>query len=129
MRDLLKDKQTSVAVVGATDSPGKYGGIIYRFLKKKGYVVWAVNPNTETVDGDPAQPHLEDLPSQPDIIDFVVPADVGKVVAEEVIELGWDNVWLQPGAESPDLIDVLRETGISTIHDDCIMVQVNQIPG
>ncbi|MPZ54059.1 MAG: CoA-binding protein, partial [Acidimicrobiia bacterium] len=59
----------------------------------------------------------------------VVPADVGKVVAEEVIELGWDNVWLQPGAESPDLIDVLREAGISTIHDDCIMVQVNQIPG
>ncbi|NIQ54637.1 MAG: CoA-binding protein, partial [Gemmatimonadetes bacterium] len=51
-----------MAVVGATDSPDKYGGIIYRDLKRRGFRVFAVNPGRETVDGDPAYAGLADLP-------------------------------------------------------------------
>ncbi len=45
---LLASTDIDIAVVGATDSPGKYGGIIYRDLKGLGYRVRAVNPNRAT---------------------------------------------------------------------------------
>ena len=51
-----------VAIVGATDARGKYGGIIYRDLKAKGYRVVGVNPGRESVDGDPVYPDLASLP-------------------------------------------------------------------
>jgi len=49
---LLAGPGASVAVIGATDHMSKYGGIIYRDLKRKGYEVFAVNPYRETVVGD-----------------------------------------------------------------------------
>lgn len=120
---LLTEPDTTVAVVGATDNPSKYGSIIYRDLKKRGYRVFAVNPHRQTVDGDPAYPNLAALPEEPTIIDMVVPPEIGAKVVEEVYELGLDNVWLQPGAESPELIDLLEEREIAHVADACIMVR------
>jgi len=40
------------AVVGASDNPEKYGNLIYKKLKSRGYRVYPVNPNYETIDGD-----------------------------------------------------------------------------
>jgi len=42
------------AVVGASDNPEKYGNLIYKKLKSRGYRVYPVNPNYETIDGDNA---------------------------------------------------------------------------
>ena len=56
LTQLLASTDIDIAVVGATDSPGKYGGIIYRDLKRLGYRVLAVNPNRAQVDGDRCYP-------------------------------------------------------------------------
>lgn len=120
---LLADDDTSVAVVGATDVPSKYGSVIYRDLKRKGFKVFAVNPNRDTVDGDPAYDTLADLPEAPDIVDLVLPADKGVEVVRRALELGYDRVWVQPGAESPELLTLLQESGADYIAHACIMVQ------
>lgn len=120
--ELLAEPTTSVAVVGATDNAAKFGYEIYRDLKTHGYPVWPVNPNRETVDGDLAYPNVSALPEAPTIIDFVVPAEIGRKVAEEAINLGYRRIWLQPGADSPELISYLEEEGAEFIADACIMV-------
>ena len=120
---LLAKKDAVIAVVGATDHLEKYGAIIYRDLKRRDYRVLAVNPNTESVDDDPAYPTLRDLPAQPDIVDFVVPADVGMQVAKTAKQIGMGNIWLQPGAESGELVEFLEQSGLDFDYDTCIMVQ------
>jgi predicted CoA-binding protein len=119
---LLSDTDTIIAVVGATDSPGKYGGVAYRFLKGRGYRVFAINPGQGTVDGDPAYPDLGSLPDRPDIINLVVPARVGSRVVDEAAELGYRSVWFQPGADDPQVVDKARELGMDVVAGDCIMV-------
>lgn len=123
LTERLKEQSAVIAVVGATDHLEKYGAIIYRDLKARGYRVLAVNPNPDTVDDDPAYPSLRDLPEKPDIIDFVVPADIGLGVAKTAVAAGLNNIWLQPGAESRELISFLEESGLDYDHDSCIMVQ------
>ena len=70
---LLQDSDTTIAVVGATDNRSKYGSIIYRDLKAKGFAVYPVNTRRSNVDGDPAYPTLGDLPQPPTIVNIVVP--------------------------------------------------------
>lgn len=120
---LLHEPGATVAVVGATDDPSKYGSVIYRDLKRKGFTVWAVNPNRATVDGDQAYPTLADLPDSPTVVNVVVPPAVGLVVLEQCRQLGLTNVWLQPGAESPELLAALQDGGFNYLADACIMVR------
>ncbi|HSM44469.1 MAG TPA: CoA-binding protein [Acidimicrobiia bacterium] len=120
---LLSEPGTSIAVIGATDHPTKYGGIIYRDMKQKGFPVFAVNPYRETVDGDPCWPTVKDLPEKPTIAVFVVPARRGLEVLEDCAEAGIRNIWIQPGAFSAELERVLEAGDFDWLANACVMVR------
>ncbi len=120
---LLREPDTTVAIVGATDDRSKYGAVIYRDLKRKGFRVFPVNPNRDTVDGDPTYASLADLPEPPTIVNIVVPPAQTLHVLTRAKELGFHNVWVQPGAESPEVVAYLQEEGFNYLADACIMVQ------
>ena len=120
---LLAEPGTSRAIVGATDHPAKYGGIIYRDMKGKGFPVFAVNPNRSTVDGDPCWPTVKDLPEKPTIVVLVVHASDGLEVLDDCAEAGLRNIWVQPGASSRALRDALDEGDFDWLSDACVMVR------
>lgn len=121
---LLLEPGASLAVVGATDRPGKYGGIIYRNMKGKGFPVFAVNPYRDTVDGDSCWPTVADLPETPTVAVLVVPAKRGLTVLEDCKKAGVDNVWVQPGASSAELEQALETGGFNWLSEACVMVRV-----
>lgn len=120
---LLSQPGTSLAVIGATDHAGKYGGIIYRDMKSKGFPVFAVNPYRDTVDGDPCWASVRDLPETPTIAVFVVPARRGIEVLAECAEVGIRNIWVQPGAFSPAFRDAVEAGDFDWIAEACVMVR------
>lgn len=125
--ELLASPTTTIAVVGATDNPLKFGGKIYRDLKRKGFRVFAVNLTRDTVDGDPAYATLADLPEAPDIIDVVVPPDVGIGIARQANDLGYKRIWYQPGSESAVIIDYLDAHEFEYLAGPCIMVHTRSV--
>ncbi len=120
---LLSQPGTSLAVIGATDHRGKYGGIIYRDLKSKGFPVFAVNPYRDSVDGDPCWASVKALPDKPTIAVFVVPARRGVGVLNECAEAGITNIWVQPGAFSPEFREAVETGEFNWISDACVMVR------
>lgn len=119
---LLNGGNPVVAIVGASDNPGKYGNRIYRDLKAKGFTVYPVNPSQATIDGDLAYSDLGDLPEPPDIVTFVVPPPRTLRLLGRARELGLMRAWIQPGAESEAVIDYLDDSGFDYIANACIMV-------
>jgi uncharacterized protein len=111
------------AIVGASENTEKFGNIIYRDLKRAGYEVYGVNPNAETADGDPVHATLADLPVVPAVVDVVVPSWVGRRIAEDAARAGIKLFWLQPGAESDELIQYAESLGLDVIHHSCAMVE------
>ncbi|OGP55583.1 MAG: hypothetical protein A2V67_18455 [Deltaproteobacteria bacterium RBG_13_61_14] len=66
----------SVAFVGATESMGKWGFIIFNNLISGGYegALYPVNPGRESVLGFKAYPTVRDIPGEVDLAVFTVPA-------------------------------------------------------
>jgi acetate---CoA ligase (ADP-forming) len=80
----------SVAVVGASEREGSYGGQTLVNLETLGYPgrVWAVNPNRRRVHGRECVPSLGDLPAAPDAVVVAVPAASVPALIEEAGEIG-----------------------------------------
>jgi len=66
----------SIAVVGATDRPGSYGGQALLNLEAIGFAgpVWGVNPGRTEVQGRPCVPTVSDLPKPVDAVVVAIPA-------------------------------------------------------
>jgi acetate---CoA ligase (ADP-forming) len=77
----------SIAVVGASNKPGKVGTTLFRNLLQAGFrgVAYPVNPSSKSVSGVRCYPHVSDLPESPELGVVIVPAPS---VAGLVDELG-----------------------------------------
>ena len=122
MIESLKDKNKSIALVGASNDPSKYGNKILLNLKSKGFNVIPVNTKEAEIDGSPVFKSVSDIKECPSIINFVVPPNVGIVITKDLVEKGFDNFWYQPGAESDEISNYLKENNKNYIDDQCIMV-------
>jgi len=121
----LKDKNKSIALVGASNDPNKYGNKILLNLKSKGFNVIPVNTKEEEIDGSTAFKSVSDIKECPSIINFVVPPSVGIKITKDLVEKGYDNFWYQPGAESEEISNYLESKKKNYIDDQCIMVVAN----
>ncbi|MDD2534786.1 MAG: CoA-binding protein [Eubacteriales bacterium] len=113
----------SWAVIGANDDPDRFGFIIYHHLKSAGYLVFAVNPKYQTVDGDPCYPDLKSLPQKPDAVDFVVAPAAGEKYIREAAELGILRLWFQPGTWRPDFADLTADLKLEVVRS-CVLTEI-----
>jgi acetyltransferase len=77
-------RPASVALVGASPTPGTLGELLHRNLREGGFAgpVYLVNPRHETIDGERVYPRVLDLPQAPDLAVIVAPA----VSVPEIVE-------------------------------------------
>lgn len=111
------------AVVGVSEDLAKFGRIVYDRLKKAGMKVYPVNPKLDAVAGDKCYRSLSAVPVKPEGVSVVVPPKVTIEVAKEAVKVGVKAVWMQPGAEHPDAVKILKNSGIPVIYGgSCILV-------
>ena len=120
----LEQKNVKIALVGASNDKSKFGNRIYRDLKIKGYNVIPINTKEERIEGDKAYTSIQMMDDLPDIVIFVVPPPIAMKVAQNAVELGVKYLWFQPGSESDELENWLKDTdGIKYLINACIMVE------
>ena len=120
----LKEQNTRIALIGASNDPSKFGNRIYRNLRTKGYNIIPINPKENKIEGDKAYASIEMMDKVPDIVNFVVPPQIAIKVAQKAIDLGITHLWFQPGSESNELEELLRENpDIKYLINSCIMVE------
>ncbi|MFB3110181.1 MAG: CoA-binding protein, partial [Acidimicrobiia bacterium] len=64
-----------------------------------------------------------DLPEKPTIVVLVVPAKRGIDVLEDCAGAGIRNIWIQPGAFSKEMQDVLEAGEFEWLAEACVMVR------
>ncbi len=114
--------QPSIAVVGVSRNPQKFGTMAYKDLKAKGMRLFPVTDKMETIEGDKCYPDLSSLPEKVGgALIIVQPAQAAKVV-EQAYAAGIQNVWLQQGSESPAAIQFGQEHNMNLVTGECILM-------
>jgi predicted CoA-binding protein len=120
--DFLANKR--IAVTGVSRTPQDHGGnVVYRRLRDRGYRVFAINPNADTVEGDRS---YHDLKSAPDGVEAVVIGtrpEFAEATMSDCVELGIKHVWMHrgfgAGSVSKAASEYGRAHGIAVIDGGC----------
>jgi predicted CoA-binding protein len=121
--------QKTLAVVGVSRKSQKFGNAIYKELKKKGYRVFPVNANAETVEGEPCYHDLKSLPEPVGGVVIVVPPAQTEVVVKDAQEAGICRVWIQQGAQSEAALAFCKENNITVVYKMCILMFLEPVAG
>jgi len=114
--------QRKLAVVGVSRKKMKFGNLAFKELKGKGYKLFPVHPQAETIEGERCYSSLAALPESVDGVLVVVPPAQAEQVVRDAAAAGIRRVWLQQGAESLAAIRFCEENGISAVHGECILM-------
>jgi predicted CoA-binding protein len=118
----------TVAVIGASNNRAKFGNKALRAFENQGYRVIPINPHEREVEGHKAYASVLDVPETIDMATVYVPGEVGVRVIDELAQLGVSEVWLNPGADDPEVVARARERGVRTIQA-CSIIAIGESPG
>ncbi len=116
--------QKRIAVTGVSRSPKGHGAnVVYQRLRDTGYEVFAVNPSTDTVEGDRSYPDLHAIPGGVDAVVIGTSPGHAEATMREAVDLGIGHVWMHrsidAGSVSPEATALGREHGITVIDGGC----------
>lgn len=124
-----------VAVTGVSRTPGSHGSnVVYQRLKERGYDVFAVNPNTDEVEGDRSYPNLAAIPGGVEAVVIGTRPDRALDTVRECESLGIKDVWMHrsvgAGSVSQEAADYGRQHGLTVIDGGCpLMFEPVSDPG
>ena len=113
---------TDYAVVGVSRRPRGFGWIALNELKRRGYSVFAVNRHPGTYNQTEYYSSISSIPRQPKAAVVVTPPGESRRLVPELIRQGVNQIWLQPGAESEEVVKLCLDQGVNVVHGWCILM-------
>jgi uncharacterized protein len=114
MRDIFDVK--TVAIIGASSNRNKFGNKAVRAFLRQGYAVYPVNPNEPEVEGLATFKSIKDVPVPPQMVSVYVPPPVLVRLLPDIAAKGCDELWLNPGTESAEVLAEVERLGLNAIQ-------------
>ena len=123
---------SSMAVIGASRSPGKGGNIILRNLQKAGFkgALYPINPTVKEILGLPSYARVSDVPGPVETAMVVIPKTAVPDALEDCAAKGVTNIILSTGGysdageegarEQKTIIEMARRAGIRIMGPNSI---------
>ena len=106
----------TVAVIGASADRSKFGNKAVRAYVRQGFQVFPINPKEASIEGIPALASIRDLPQPPNLVSVYLPPPVLLKVLPDIAARGCDELWLNPGADSPEVVAAAEALGLNVIQ-------------
>jgi uncharacterized protein len=104
-----------VAVIGASSDRAKFGNKAVRAFRNHGDTVVPIHPRERDVEGERAYRSVLDVPGPIDMATLYVPAGAGSALLDEIVQKGIKEVWLNPGADGPEVVARAHALGLQTV--------------
>jgi predicted CoA-binding protein len=118
----------TIAIVGASNDRQKFGNKSVRAFLQQGYTVYPVNTKETEIEGLPVFKSIRDVPVRPQIVSvYLAPAMLLKVLPD-IAARGCEELWLNPGTESDEVLTEAQRLGLNVIQA-CSIVGVGVSPG
>ncbi|MGD9097122.1 MAG: CoA-binding protein, partial [Desulfobacterales bacterium] len=124
----------SVAVIGASTTPGKVGHDIFANILKGGYqgVLYPVNPTAKSILSVRAYPGVSDVPDEVDLAMIILPPQRAIQAVEDsitksvqgivIVSAGFREVGPEGRAIEDRIVAMCREAGVRVVGPNCLGV-------
>lgn len=117
----------TVAVVGASADRRKYGNKAVRAYARQGWEVFPIHPSAEVIEGLTAYARVDQVPARLDRVALYLPPQLGIKTLAAVAAAGPREFYINPGAESPELLEEAQRLGLDPILA-CSILAVGESP-
>jgi uncharacterized protein len=117
----------TVIILGASRDRAKFGNKAVRAFHQQGYTVFPVNPKEKEIEGLVCYPSVTDVPVRPEQISVYLPPPVVLGLLPGIAARGCDELWLNPGSESPEVVDEADRLGLKVVQA-CSILAVGVSP-
>ncbi len=111
----------NVAVLGASAKPERYSHQAVVRLMAENHTVFPVNPSLSEIHGIAVYPNLMRIPVPVETVTVYLAAKRSTPLENEFLQLKPRRVIFNPGAENPELMAGLRESGVECV-EACTLV-------
>jgi predicted CoA-binding protein len=126
--ELLTSART-IAVVGASDRPGRPSYGVMQFLQDHGYRVIPVNPQItgEHVLGEFVWRELAQIGVPIDIVDIFRRPEAAADAVDQAIFVGAKAVWMQLGVINEEAAAKAEAAGLKVVMDRCPAIDIPRL--
>ena len=120
-------EEKTVAVVGASADRSKYSNKSVRAHLKQGWEVYPVNPTAGQIEGLKVYTSLAEIPVKLDRVTLYLPPEIGLKTLPAIVAANPGELFVNPGAESDELVAEARKLGLDPILA-CSIVDIGLSP-
>ena len=121
------DSMRTVAIIGASSDRSKFGNKAVRAFRDRGYRVFPVNLREAEIEGVQAFKSIRDVPVRPQMISVYLAPPLLLGLLPDIAARGCDELWLNPGTESDEVLTEAERLGLNAIQA-CSIVGVGVSP-
>lgn len=119
--------QKTIAILGASADRSKFSNKAVRAYASKGWDVYPVNPRGGQIENLQVYDSLEAIPVAIDRLSVYLPPPAGVKMLPAIAAVGADEIYINPGAESDELVEEARRLGLELILE-CSIVEIGARP-
>lgn len=115
------------AIAGVSRNKSKFGYLIFKDLKDRGFTLYPVNPKAGEIDDIKSYPDIQSLPEHVKKLYIVTKQGQTKQLVEDAVKKGIQQVWIQQMSDTSEAIKVAEENGISLITGECMYMHAEPV--
>ena len=120
INDFLAPKR--MAIAGASRKPGKFGAVVFKELRQKGFELFPVHPVAEEIQGTACYKSVAELPDSVDLLYIVTPKSATFPVVQDAVNRGFRKIWIQQSSETAESLELALKHQIPVISGRCILM-------
>ena len=117
----------TVAIIGASSDRSKFGNKAVRAFLDRGWTVFPVNPRGGEIEGLTTHTSLDQIDASLDMVSLYLPPEVGMTILPAIARKQPREFFVNPGAESHQLIAEAKKLGLNPILA-CSIVAIGSSP-
>lgn len=117
----------TVAVLGASADRSKYSNKAVRAYLSHGWEVYPVNPKGGEIEGLKVHTAVDEIPAKVDRVTVYLPPPVGVKALPSIAKAKPGELYINPGAESEELITQAKQLGLQPILA-CSIIEIGASP-
>jgi uncharacterized protein len=115
------------AIAGVSRNKSKFGYLIFKDLKDRGFTLYPVNPKAGEIDDTKSYPDIQSLPEHVKKLYIVTKQGQTKQLVEDAVKKGIEQVWIQQMSDTAEAVKIAEENGLTLITGECMYMHAEPV--